>query len=158
MASPTRMYWRYHSLPLIQRYARHYDVMVWHTLLSITFKCSFLYENWYILIQITLKRVRHCSINDNPTLITMMIWCQVNDKLLSEPTWFCLLTHIWVTRPRCVNPVLAGKPLNVEHMLSTHIPPNAADMHQWIGSALVQIMACRLVGADTLSKPMLDYC
>ena len=31
-------------------------------------------------------------------------------------------------------------------------------MHQWIGSALVQIMACRLFGAKPLSEPMLAYC
>ena len=37
-------------------------------------------------------------------------------------------------------------------------PPSAAYMHQWIGSALVQIMACRLFGAKPLSKTMLAYC
>ena len=37
-------------------------------------------------------------------------------------------------------------------------PPGAAYMHQWIGSALVQIMAWRLFGAKPLSKPMLSYC
>ena len=31
-------------------------------------------------------------------------------------------------------------------------------MRQWFGSALVQIMACRLFGAKPLSKPMLGYC
>ena len=31
-------------------------------------------------------------------------------------------------------------------------------MRQQIGSALVQIMACRLFGAKPLSKPMLGYC
>ena len=31
-------------------------------------------------------------------------------------------------------------------------------MCQWIGSALVQIMACHLFGAKPLSKPMLGYC
>ena len=36
--------------------------------------------------------------------------------------------------------------------------PNAAYMHAWIGSALVQIMACRLFGAKPLSKPLLGYC
>ena len=34
-------------------------------------------------------------------------------------------------------------------------PPNNAYMRQWIGSALVQIMACRLFGAKLLSKPLL---
>ena len=37
-------------------------------------------------------------------------------------------------------------------------PPSAAYIRQWIGSALVQIMACRLFGAKPLSKPMLGYC
>ena len=31
-------------------------------------------------------------------------------------------------------------------------------MRQWIGSPLVQIMACRLFGAKPLSEPMLGYC
>ena len=37
-------------------------------------------------------------------------------------------------------------------------PPSAADMGQWFGSALVQIIACRLFCAKPLSKPMLSYC
>ena len=36
--------------------------------------------------------------------------------------------------------------------------PIAAYMRQWLGSALVQIMACRLFGAKPLSEPMLGYC
>ena len=35
--------------------------------------------------------------------------------------------------------------------------PSAAYMPKWIGSALVQIMACRLIGAKPLSKPVLGY-
>ena len=37
-------------------------------------------------------------------------------------------------------------------------PPSVAYMRQLIGSALVQIMACRLFGAKPLSKPMLEDC
>ena len=36
-------------------------------------------------------------------------------------------------------------------------PPSVAYMRQWIRSALVQIMSCRLFGAKPLSKPMLGY-
>ena len=36
--------------------------------------------------------------------------------------------------------------------------PSAACMRQWIGLALVQIMACRPFGAKLSSKPMLGYC
>ena len=53
------------------------------------------------------------------------------------------------------------------HSTSLYIPahpclypsaPSAAHTHQWIGSALVRIMACRLFGAKTLSKLVLGYC
>ena len=37
-------------------------------------------------------------------------------------------------------------------------PPSAAYMCRWTGSALVQIIACRLVGAKPLSEPKLEYC
>ena len=37
-------------------------------------------------------------------------------------------------------------------------PPSAAYMHQWTGSALVQIMACHIFGPKPLSKPELSYC
>ena len=38
-------------------------------------------------------------------------------------------------------------------------PPSAVYyMCQWTGSALVQIMTCRLFGAKPLSEPMLIYC
>ena len=37
-------------------------------------------------------------------------------------------------------------------------PRNAAYIRQWIGSALVQIIAFRLFGAKPLPKPMLGYC
>ena len=36
-------------------------------------------------------------------------------------------------------------------------PPSAAYMRQWTGSALVQVMACRLFGAKPLPEPMLTY-
>ena len=40
----------------------------------------------------------------------------------------------------------------------TSSPPSDAYVRQWIRSALVQIMACRLIGAKPLSQPMLGYC
>ena len=46
------------------------------------------------------------------------------------------------SRPKCVN----------------SSPPSATYMHQWISSALIQIMVCRLFGAKPLSEPMLPYC
>ena len=32
------------------------------------------------------------------------------------------------------------------------------NVHQWTGSAFVQVMACRLFGAKPLPEPMLTYC
>ena len=37
-------------------------------------------------------------------------------------------------------------------------PPSAAYKRQWIGSTLVQKMACHIFGAKPLSKPMLTCC
>ena len=39
----------------------------------------------------------------------------------------------------------------------THTP-STAYMRRWIGTALVQIMACRLFGTKPSSKPMLGHC
>ena len=36
-------------------------------------------------------------------------------------------------------------------------PPSATYMHQWTGSALVQVMACRLFSAQPLPEPILTY-
>ena len=41
-------------------------------------------------------------------------------------------------------------------LLLTHLP-QVPHMHQWIGSALIQIMACRLFGVKLLFKPMPRY-
>ena len=54
---------------------------------------------------------------------------------------FCRMALIYV-RPQCVN----------------SSSPSAAYMRHWTGSALVQIMACRLIGAKPLSESMLEYC
>ena len=43
------------------------------------------------------------------------------------------------------------------HLINS-FTPSAAYMRQWTGSALAQIMACRLFGAKPLSKPVLGYC
>ena len=37
-------------------------------------------------------------------------------------------------------------------------PPSAAYMRRWTGLSLVQVMACRLLGAKPLPEPILAYC
>ena len=36
--------------------------------------------------------------------------------------------------------------------------PIATYMRHWTGSALIQVMACRLFGAKPLPEPMQSYC
>ena len=53
-----------------------------------------------------------------------------------------------------------------DDLLMTHVinvsvnssPPCATYMHQWIGSALVQLTACCIFSTKPLSKPMVGYC
>ena len=60
----------------------------------------------------------------------------------------CLL---WMSKTCCPNPCPGGTFLKSSQ-------PSAAYMRQWIGSALIQIMACRLLGAKPLAKPTLGNC
>ena len=71
-----------------------------------TFKRIFLNENVVILIQISLKFVPKGPINNIPALVQMMAWGQPGDKPLSEAMMVSLLTHICVTWPQWVKPVL----------------------------------------------------
>ena len=49
-------------------------------------------------------------------------------------------------------------PCSLWWLLINSSPPGAAYMRQWTGSALVQVMACRLFGAKPLPELMLAYC
>ena len=65
-------------------------------------------------------------------------YCNSN---INNKCWHCCMWHTW-----CL------------YTKQTVHPTSAANMHRWTGSALVQIMACRLFGAKPLPKPMLGYC
>ena len=67
------------------------------------FKCIFLNEHVWILIEISLKFVPKGPINNIPASVQIMAWRRPGDKPLSEPMMFSLLTHICVTRPQWVN-------------------------------------------------------
>ena len=64
------------------------------------------------------------------------------EELIAYQVLICWLVHICVIRLKWIN----------------SSPPNVAYMCQWIDSASVQIMACRLFGAKPLSEPMLIFC
>ena len=49
------------------------------------FKCIFLYENDKIQIQISLKLVPMCPIDNNSALVQVVAWRRTGDKPLPEP-------------------------------------------------------------------------
>ena len=104
-------------------------------------------------------------------------WMLLGAVLLSDKTnrwpnttWKTEITNInftWIenvyvdisylnTRVHITNMMWWKNGLEILHFNS--YPPCAPYMRQSIGSALVQIMACRLFGAKPLSKPILGYC
>ena len=66
------------------------------------FKCFFLNENIWILINIWLKFVLKGWTNNISALVQIMAWHSPGNKPLSE------LIHIWVTRPQWVNTLRWG--------------------------------------------------
>ena len=81
--------------------------------------------------------------NDKSTLVQLTAWChQATSHELSQ--YWPRSTRLYdVTMPQWV--------INSS-------PPSAVYMRQRTGSALVQIMACRLLGAKPLPEPMQAYC
>ena len=91
------------------------------------------------------------------------IWCTL-DWSCSGVCWYecvwhkmyiCKINYIYVYIYHLSATVVTNLVLA---LLACFSSPIAAYMCQWIGSALGQIMACRLCGTKPLSKPMLVYC
>ena len=72
---------------------------------------------------------------------------QTSLKFEAKPNTFLVWKYVWKYRHEMVSILCINSSL-----------PSAAYMRKWIGSALVQIMACRLFGAKPLPEPMLTYC
>ena len=70
------------------------------------FKCIFVNENAWISLKISLKFVPLVRIDNIPALVRIMAWRRPGDKPLSEPMMVSLLTHICVTRPQWVKPIV----------------------------------------------------
>ena len=93
-----------------------------------TFKWIFLNGNVWVSIEVSLKFVPKCPINNIPALVQIMAWRRPGDKPLSQPMVVCLLTHICVTRPQWVQPFIANLgywQICVEHIL----PKKASSPH-----------------------------
>ena len=85
--------------------------------------------------------------------------------ICNDMVYLVLVVHKRVELPRVIAPRSTSKlyePVSIfrSHLMPssyaslTHFP-SAAYMRQWTGSALVQVMACRLFGAKPLPEPML---
>ena len=61
------------------------------------FKCIFLNENAWILIDVSLNFVPKVRIHNIPALVQIMAWHLPGDKPLSEPMMVSLLMHICIT-------------------------------------------------------------
>ena len=77
-----------------------------------SFQYSFLNENVWISLKISLKNVPKVWINNILTLVEIMAWCWPGDKPLSETVMVSLPTHRCVTRPQWVNCVS----INIMHI------------------------------------------
>ena len=97
-AAPTTSEWSTILLPIDtlrpRQHGRHFPDAI--------FKCIFLNENVWTLIQISLKFVPKGPIDNIPALVQKMAWRRPGDKPLSEPILIILLTHICVTQPQWV--------------------------------------------------------
>ena len=86
----------------------------------------------------------------------LLIFCR-HFQILDENVCKCSISfYIWLKflpRIELTVIIVIGNGLALTHLL-----PSATYMQQWIGSALVQIMACRLFGAKPLSQQMKRYC
>ena len=99
-------YWSYYDVTVIMPGA-HLIKTLWpwqnaRHFADDIFKCIFLNEIVWILLQISLKFVPKVRINSNPALVWIMAWRWSGNKPLSEPVVVSLLTHICVTRPQWV--------------------------------------------------------
>ena len=92
-------------------------------------------------INITLKWMPEDHIDGKLTLVHIMAWCCQATGHYPCPTWWRSMSPYDVTRPQWVN----------------SSPPSVAYMCQWTGSALVQVMACRLFSAKPSPEPILAY-
>ena len=130
--------WRHELEPIL---AKFYDA-IWRTspgYNKFKFECLFFEPTptWDTIMQ------RHATvqIGVKSKMVRVELWHLCQDIFLQSNQW-----AEWET-----NEVTRSGGINSS-------PPSASYVHKWIGSALVQIMACHQFSAMPLSKPMLGYC
>ena len=82
------------------------------------------------------------------SIIHLFWYVTIRDTRVPKCSTISVCSTIWDTRVAVL----------LSQSNTIHLPLVPHNMSQWIGSALVQMMACHLFGAESLSKPMLGYC
>ena len=96
---------------------------------------------------------RHC--NDYvPWVVKDLIWLAIRN--MRTVVWWLSNICSYLLYIDCLT--YCGLDESIGILLTVSFPPSAAYMRHWIGSALVQIMACRLFGTEPQSEPVLEYC
>ena len=96
----TRVFWIFIEFRIRSKYAKWDGRQVWGTMLlphwyhknlvailQMAFLNLFLYEIWFIFIQISLTSARSSPIDYTPASIQIIGWHWTGDKLLSKPNW-----------------------------------------------------------------------
>ena len=99
-------------------------------------KCIFLNENVWISIEISLKFVPKDPINNIPALDQIKACHLFGNKPLSESIMARLLTHIWVTGPQRVKPLILYWDLTVLWCL-VYFVPHTHKQASWTSNPLI---------------------
>ena len=82
---------------------------------DVIFKCIFLNEDIWNLINISRKFVANGQIKNIPALVQITAWHWPGGKPLSEPMMVILLMHIYITLPQWVKEYVGKKYGNSNH-------------------------------------------
>ena len=107
--------------------------------------CTWSYISLFFfnVFSVQWKHIPRCQ--SSTLRVYRWVWATVD----SNSSHLCQISISWPL-PK----INAGHPIQTACLINSS-PPSAAYMHPWIGSELVQIMACRLFGAKPLSEAML---
>ena len=155
------MYLKYETFPLPLHGCREPWELWWHLTNQIGFMSEILTKT-YRLTGWHLKDLDSNAVQNTSKKVWTWIMCGLlwldSSQFYPYPSgflhWHCGILAVVLS--------LVSEPtlkiwVNTTHGSINSSPPRATYMRQWIKSALVQIMACRLLGAKPLSKPMLGY-
>ena len=144
-----------HEQPTVQTFVSCYDMSCTHSFKMMTFSIS-MKGNWDF--RSFGVHVTHTVSSQHGSLKIVLSYLFKNCK-----HWHGAWCNDWATV--ILNVMVKNGFMDIRYRMvlerTSDINPSplsAAYMRHWIGSGLVQRMACRLCGAKPLTEPMLSYC